>query len=278
MKTERVTDEMVERAKTAWNSISDEYNGWDALSQEERDTYVSLTAALSSAEEKAVEVKKLEIDELVEELLDAQQNINLAAYSHMDQSLCDASALIDRVEAFLLRIRSALVDVPAVESEPVAWAYPETLARIQAKREKFEQHTLSLERCGNFTVPLYAHPPRSSLIQSEEGEIAQKARALASAILANYGSMEDGDGNEAPELAMARDILALSTPPSPYGGDNGDGAATGTKGGEPTPSRPEASSTLTGALPLSYGSPPTTVAHAAADDDANTAATGVRNG
>ena len=54
-KSERVTDEMVERAKTAWSSISDEHNGWDALSQEERDTYVSLTAALSSAEEKAVD-------------------------------------------------------------------------------------------------------------------------------------------------------------------------------------------------------------------------------
>lgn len=41
------------------------------------------------------------VEALIEELLDAQQDINLAANTYMDQSLCDASALIDRVEAAL---------------------------------------------------------------------------------------------------------------------------------------------------------------------------------
>jgi len=39
--------------------------------------------------------------ELIERLLDAQQDINLAANAHMDQSLADASALIDEIEPIL---------------------------------------------------------------------------------------------------------------------------------------------------------------------------------
>lgn len=44
------------------------------------------------------------VDDLIERLLDAQQDINLAANQHMDQSLCDASALIDEVEKVLRSI------------------------------------------------------------------------------------------------------------------------------------------------------------------------------
>lgn len=47
--------------------------------------------------------KVSEIKTLIEDLLDAQQDINLAANTHMDQSLCDASALIDKVESVLRR-------------------------------------------------------------------------------------------------------------------------------------------------------------------------------
>lgn len=39
--------EITERAKTAWNSIADEFNQWDALGLDEQETYVALTAALS---------------------------------------------------------------------------------------------------------------------------------------------------------------------------------------------------------------------------------------
>lgn len=64
-----------------------------------------------------VEVKPSEIEDLIEQLLNAQQDINFAANSTMDQSLCDASALIDKVEAVLRRILSTL-SLPA--QEPVA--------------------------------------------------------------------------------------------------------------------------------------------------------------
>lgn len=49
-----------------------------------------------------------EIDDLVDRLLDAQQDVNLSANETMSQPLCDASALIDEVEKMLLRIRAAL--------------------------------------------------------------------------------------------------------------------------------------------------------------------------
>lgn len=45
--------------------------------------------------------------ELIERLLDAQQDINLVANQRMDQSLCDASALIDEIEPILRRALSA---------------------------------------------------------------------------------------------------------------------------------------------------------------------------
>ncbi|MDK1386333.1 hypothetical protein QN224_13035 [Sinorhizobium sp. 8-89] len=59
------------------------------------------------------EAQRDRIDDLIERLLDAQQDINFAANCHMDQSLCDASALIDEVEAFLLLIRSSPPSLPA---------------------------------------------------------------------------------------------------------------------------------------------------------------------
>jgi hypothetical protein len=52
------------------------------------------------------------IDSLIHQLLDAQQDINLAANEHMDQSLCNASVLIDEVEAALLKF-AALQPAPA---------------------------------------------------------------------------------------------------------------------------------------------------------------------
>lgn len=48
-----------------------------------------------------------EIDAIIERLLDAQQDINLAANETMRQALCDASALIDELEKLLMRVKSA---------------------------------------------------------------------------------------------------------------------------------------------------------------------------
>lgn len=50
-----------------------------------------------------------DVDALIERLLDAQQDINFAANCSMDQSLCDASALIDDVEVFLNRVKTMMI-------------------------------------------------------------------------------------------------------------------------------------------------------------------------
>jgi hypothetical protein len=86
-------------------------------------------------------------------------------------------------------IRSALVDVPAVESEPVAWQpkykqdvidhhrsigsdlweYAMTVYPTKAQAEGYGYG-------GHEARPLFAHPPRSSLIQSDEGETVYRWR------------------------------------------------------------------------------------------------------
>lgn len=82
--------------------------------------------ALRSKPVAGVEVKPVEIEDLIEQLLDAQQDINLAANENMDQSLCDASALIDKTEAMLHRILATL-SLPAQEPDhvydPNDWEY-----------------------------------------------------------------------------------------------------------------------------------------------------------
>ena len=73
-----------------------------------------------------VRVNRENIESLIEDLLDAQQDINLAANERMDQSLCDASALIDKTETILRRILSTLsptVPQPGT-GEEVEWTEP----------------------------------------------------------------------------------------------------------------------------------------------------------
>ncbi|WP_421591158.1 Lar family restriction alleviation protein [Shinella sp. M27] len=132
------------------------------------------------------------------------------------------------------RIRSALVDVPAVESEPVAWMFEgdawgrEVMLSEQEAIDRKER----LSRTWDITItPLYTHPPRSSLIQSEEGEITltiKEAEKLAARLEFDASWDKCGDGY----YSIKNQLRALSTPPSPYGGDNGDGSATGTNGGQ----------------------------------------------
>lgn len=55
--------------------------------------------------------------ELIERLLDAQQDINLAANETMSQSLADASALIDEIEPILRRSLSAAEALAALKAE-----------------------------------------------------------------------------------------------------------------------------------------------------------------
>lgn len=111
--------EITERAKTAWNSIADEFNQWDALGLDEQETYVALTAAL--------------------------------------------------------------VDLPSVESEPVAWLDDGTLrsgsvstARRVVTNE--QKRDMPAAIASSFTIPLYLHPPIS-----REGEDSAEVERLREA-------------------------------------------------------------------------------------------------
>lgn len=46
-------------------------------------------------------IAELEVDDLIDRLLNAQQDLNLAANVHMDQSIASASILLDEVEIAL---------------------------------------------------------------------------------------------------------------------------------------------------------------------------------
>ena len=54
-----------------------------------------------AAAPQAVQVVELEVDDLIDRLLNAQQDLNLAANVHMDQSIASASTLLDEVEIAL---------------------------------------------------------------------------------------------------------------------------------------------------------------------------------
>ncbi|TCP88941.1 PGDYG protein [Rhizobium sp. PP-CC-2G-626] len=50
-----------------------------------------------------------EINDMIERLLDAQQEINRSANETMSQPLCDAAALIDELEQMLIKIKFAIL-------------------------------------------------------------------------------------------------------------------------------------------------------------------------
>lgn len=59
------------------------------------------SAPAHPAEGVPVQVVELEVDDLIDRLLNAQQDLNLAANVHMDQSIASASTLLDEVEIAL---------------------------------------------------------------------------------------------------------------------------------------------------------------------------------
>lgn len=65
--------------------------------------YREMVAAATAHPAEAVpaQVVELEVDDLIDRLLDAQQDLNLAANVHMDQSIASASTLLDEVEIAL---------------------------------------------------------------------------------------------------------------------------------------------------------------------------------
>ncbi len=84
--------------------------------------FIDIEAALSAAEPQPAPSATVKADEI-----DAQQDINLAANSTMDQSLCDASALIDRVEIFLNRVKASALS--AQVQDVAQWQSIETAPR-----------------------------------------------------------------------------------------------------------------------------------------------------
>lgn len=149
-------DEIVERAKRAWNSIADEFNQWEALSLDERDTYVALSAALSIEQTQPVAVKPLEwqgavggnvcliatantpfgryfIESDVEGFALALNQIGLLP--HPTFAAAKAAAQQD----YETRIKSAIVEVPVVTLSPYE-------AEKIAKRLEFDA---SWDKCGD---------------------------------------------------------------------------------------------------------------------------------
>lgn len=247
------------------------------------------TAALSSAEEKAVEVKKPEYRSLPGDV--AELVIAAREFWQANEDMSEESRALDKaLEAFSQRvpyendpesvsaaaeayvqsegyehsggiierafeagaefgIRSAVVDVPAAE-EPVAWMFEgdgwgrEVMLSEQEAIDRKER----LSRTWDITItPLYAHPPRSSLIQSDEGwrpiETAPKdgtnlllwQENWLHPVMGRWSAARNGwveYGSRDIKANVATHFRPLPTPPSPYGGDNGDGSATGTSGGD----------------------------------------------
>lgn len=151
------------------------------------------------------------------------------------------------IEPIIQRIRAALVDVPAVESEPVAWQWEEDLINSGRYTLMWDDEPPGEHPGIRNVTPLYAHPPRSL---SNEGEIDEAAIEAGAKILAKWicyaweglsdrdisGEFPDWARNGIGALGMqggkpalrkvSAAILALST----RKGSAGDGSATDTKG------------------------------------------------
>jgi hypothetical protein len=84
---------------------------------------------------------------LIERLLDAQQDINFAANTRMDQSLCDASALIDEIEP-ILRAVLAKPQVPDAPTCKKSLQVPEGMEeQVRGLLADYE-HEKAMNICG----------------------------------------------------------------------------------------------------------------------------------
>lgn len=69
-------------------------------------------AAIEAERQAMRDPVEADTEDLIKRLLDAQQDINLAANEHMSQPLCDASALIDEIEQVLRRLSTRPQQIP----------------------------------------------------------------------------------------------------------------------------------------------------------------------
>lgn len=97
------------------------------------------------------------IDCLIHRLLDAQQDINYEANTHMSQSLCDAAALIDEVETTIRRLAARSLPAPATDGEAEKLA--ERIERHINLMARTSMH-LSLEQWGDIANDMLAAASR----------------------------------------------------------------------------------------------------------------------
>lgn len=212
---------------------------WNLLADFAVDNASAISAALSAlVEEKPVAVKALEQAYAAgfEASSDGYNAEYFPEYETNEEWLAERSGSIDR-------IRSALVDVPAVESEPVGWTSVEQIEDTQ----KFALGYFYAEgrKPDNASIPLYASPVRSALAPAPAGEdvvdmpadLVQRCeevlewdqagilqdggelRALAGRIRAKFGdALSEGEALSHAEEGSKREamrlIVALSRKPS----------------------------------------------------------------
>ena len=85
----------------AWSETFRVTKAPDETSDDYEVELVSSDAPAHPAEGVPAQVVELEVDDLIDRLLNAQQDLNLAANVHMDQSIASASTLLDEVEIAL---------------------------------------------------------------------------------------------------------------------------------------------------------------------------------
>lgn len=78
-----------------------------------------------------------DIEDLIERVLDAQQDIDLEANMHMSQSLCDAAALLDDVETALRRLAAPVAAQPSVQNNHTQRFMVDVAAELDRARAKF---------------------------------------------------------------------------------------------------------------------------------------------
>lgn len=91
----RVTDQDTHFFLAGWNGRAAQ------VDPHEHFRNAAATAPAHPAEGVPLQVVELEVDDLIDRLLNAQQDLNLAANVHMDQSIASASTLLDEVEIAL---------------------------------------------------------------------------------------------------------------------------------------------------------------------------------
>lgn len=202
MQTERVTDEMVERTKTAWNSISDKHNGWDALSQDERDTYTALVAALSSAEEKAVEVTELDARMKAAGMYTIAEMMGVTPLAKWKSNpaintIEAFSAWLDRKVTEYLRMKSGYdLGDKGEDDELYEWVLAH-VAVFSAVRDQFQ-----VVRSALLDAPV-AQEPAAKPDRWQDKEAAE--REFTEDFARNYRGPDTGDNGEGPATDTSGD-------------------------------------------------------------------------